>query len=119
MYPIIEKGFLYIAQPPLYKVKKNKKERYLKNEAELSEYLLTSGLDGVSVTMGGKKVNESAIIPALRAGTRLTSSIARLSRRFYPEVIRSLVKCQMTPETIKNKSNIEKFVKDVETRIKI
>src|SRR6476620_1341306 len=46
---VIEKGYLYIAQPPLYKVKKSNKERYLKNEQELSEYLLTSGLEGLKI----------------------------------------------------------------------
>src|SRR5207342_117931 len=52
MPEVIEKGYLYIAQPPLYKVKKGQKERYLKNEQELSEHLMTSGLDGVQVKAG-------------------------------------------------------------------
>ena len=49
MPEVIEKGFLFIAQPPLYKVKKSSKERYLKNEHELAEHLLSSGLDGITI----------------------------------------------------------------------
>jgi DNA gyrase subunit B len=45
MPELIEKGYLYIAQPPLYKVKRGQNETYLKNEAALEEYLLTAGTD--------------------------------------------------------------------------
>jgi DNA gyrase subunit B len=42
---VLEKGFIYIAQPPLYRAKKGQSETYLKDEAALTEYLLSSGLD--------------------------------------------------------------------------
>ena len=45
MLPIIEKGYLYIAQPPLYKVKRGSSETYLKNEQTLQEYLINSVLN--------------------------------------------------------------------------
>ena len=46
MPEVIEKGYLYIAQPPLYKVMRGKSERYLKDDEELNTYLIESGTDG-------------------------------------------------------------------------
>ncbi len=46
MPEVIEKGYLYIAQPPLYKVSRGKSERYLKDDDELNAYLIESGTDG-------------------------------------------------------------------------
>ncbi len=50
---VIEKGYLYIAQPPLYKVSYKKEDRYLKDDAELSSFLLDRLSDGATLTMAG------------------------------------------------------------------
>jgi len=55
MCPLIERGYLYIAQPPLYKVKRGKVERYLKSEAELHQFLLDSIEENLKYTLGDKK----------------------------------------------------------------
>ena len=55
MYPIIEKGYLYIAQPPLYKIKKGNTEKYLKNEQALQEYLISSTLTEIKIQPAGKE----------------------------------------------------------------
>ncbi|MDZ4677290.1 MAG: DNA topoisomerase (ATP-hydrolyzing) subunit B [Oligoflexia bacterium] len=49
MPEIVERGYLYIAQPPLFKVKKGSNERYIKNEVELTDYLLSAGLEDVTI----------------------------------------------------------------------
>lgn len=49
MLPLIEKGYIYIAQPPLYRIKKDKKERYMKSEVQLDEFLLEEGIRGVKL----------------------------------------------------------------------
>jgi len=56
MPQIIEKGYLYIAQPPLFKIKKGKDERYLQNEKEFEDYFFKLGMQRASVlTEKGKK----------------------------------------------------------------
>src|SRR5690348_4651782 len=52
MPEIIEKGYLYIAQPPLYRAVKGKSQRYLKNERALEDYLITAGLEGAVLHLG-------------------------------------------------------------------
>ena len=49
MHELIDKGYIYIAQPPLFKVKKGKTERYLKDEAALNEYLSDLAVEDVQV----------------------------------------------------------------------
>jgi len=68
MPELVERGHLYIAQPPLYKAKRGKKEIYLKDETALLEYLLDEGVEGVTVKLGpsGKVLRGKQIIPTLR-----------------------------------------------------
>jgi DNA gyrase subunit B len=51
MQELIERGHLFIAQPPLYKATRGRSERYLKDEAELEDYLVSEGADSLSITL--------------------------------------------------------------------
>src|SRR5512143_1230602 len=54
MPALIERGFLYIAQPPLFKVKKGKAERYIKNEAGLEDYLIEQAVEDFALNVPGQ-----------------------------------------------------------------
>ncbi|KZK84365.1 DNA gyrase subunit B [Pseudovibrio sp. W64] len=56
MPDLIENGYVYIAQPPLYKVTRGKSEQYLKDEAAFEEYLIGSGLDETSLSLASGEV---------------------------------------------------------------
>ena len=55
MLPLIENGYIYIAQPPLYKIKKNKKEMYLDSEEQLQKFLLNEAIGDISISRIGSK----------------------------------------------------------------
>lgn len=110
MPQVIEKGYLYIAQPPLYKVKKAQKERYLKNEQELAEYLLTSGLDGAQIKCHGTVLPQSQVISALKAANRFGRAIERVARKIHPDILRGLVSHGVGPSTLQNKDQFGKVL---------
>ncbi len=86
--PVIENGYVYLAQPPLYRYKKGKKEIYLKDDAELNELLIESGIDSVGFEGIGKNdlMDYFKIIAAYR------NILKELDKRFsMVEVIRHLI----------------------------
>jgi len=76
--PIIEKGYLYIAQPPLYRYKKGKNEIYLKDDRALSEFLIGNGIGSLkSETMG-----ENDLIDLFKKVAQYKLILKELDKRF-------------------------------------
>jgi DNA gyrase subunit B len=83
--------YLYIAQPPLYKVKKGKKELYLKNEQAMDEYVLSSAIDEVRITGGGKALEGTQAANLVRRVQRYVKVLAHLERRLDVRIVDALV----------------------------
>ena len=84
---VIERGHLYVAQPPLYKVAHRKDERYLKDEAGLSEFLLDQLADDAMLTLAasGLTLKGKALRDAVRRLERAVEHLARLDQRGWPK----------------------------------
>jgi len=79
---VIERGYLYIAQPPLYKVTKGKSSRYLKDDAEMEIFLVDEGLDGAQLDLSSGERIAGADLAALALTSRQAkANIDRLSSR--------------------------------------
>ncbi len=65
MRQVIERGYLFIAQPPLFKVKRGQSERYLKDERALEDYLVDTGLEGASLQLASGEVRAGADLRSL------------------------------------------------------
>jgi DNA gyrase subunit B len=93
---LIEKGHIYVAQPPLYKVKSGKEERYLKDELELKQYQLRKALHGAALMPGGGAAELSGDALERIATEYLTTEavIERLSIAMDPSVLRAMLGMQ-------------------------
>ena len=88
MRPIIENGYLYLAQPPLYRYKKGKKEIYLKDNQAMSEFLVENGMEALDVEgMGSKDLKELLMMVA-----HYRSTLEDLKKRYaLIDVVRLLI----------------------------
>jgi len=82
MHPLIEKSHIYIAQPPLYKVKRGKREEYIETEKKMNEFLFELGTEGLTLTRNSDKKSFSAnalkeLLQLVLEYDRLSSSIAK------------------------------------------
>ena len=93
MPELIEHGYIYIAQPPLYKLKKGKQERYVKDDAELNSHLLQAALDGseLHVTSDAPAMSGEALEALARQFVLVMESIQRLSRRYPAPVLEKMI----------------------------
>jgi len=93
MPELIERGYLYIAQPPLYKVKKGKQEWYVKDDAELDLLLLHSAVEGAElhVSAGAPSISDVALETLLQQYQTVMATIRRLSRRYDDGVMEKMI----------------------------
>ena len=95
MTQLVENGYIYIAQPPLYKIKMGKEERYIKDELELKSAQLKKALaDAVLNPGGGAALIVGDALGNIAHDYLMTDAIIdRLSRIFDPEVLRGMLNC--------------------------
>jgi len=107
--PVIENGYLYLAQPPLYRYKKGKNETYLKDDKALNDFLIENGISVLeSETMGKQDLTELFKLVAY-----YKSSLAEIEKRFaLPEVVRYMIE---NPDVIS--TNNETLAKRIEAYI--
>ena len=92
MPQLVEQGYIYIAQPPLYKIKHGKSERYIKDDQELNQYLLHLALEGTQLeTRPGSVVEGDALGELARSYLLAEAVIRRLSDFIDSEVLHALL----------------------------
>ncbi|MEA2090760.1 MAG: DNA topoisomerase (ATP-hydrolyzing) subunit B [Campylobacterota bacterium] len=103
---IVEKGYLYLAQPPLYRYKKGKKEIYFKDDREMNDYLIGNGIESLDV----EGVGHNDLVSYFKMVDHYRGSLVALERRYaLVDLIRHFIE---NPDLIG--LDIEKMYKAVE-----
>lgn len=88
MHQLVMGGHLYIAQPPLYRVKRGRKERYLKDDAAMEDFLIHQGLRSLVLELpDGSVLEGESLAPSIERMRRYSGMLDRQSRRALPEVL--------------------------------
>ncbi|HHF6548932.1 TPA: DNA topoisomerase (ATP-hydrolyzing) subunit B [Haemophilus influenzae] len=114
MPELIERGYVYIAQPPLYKVKKGKQERYIKDADEMEQYELTLALDGAELHISANAPAMNALVfeKLVAEYNSVQKLIGRLNRHYPAPVLQGLIyQSPISIEMMKNESAVENWGK--------
>ncbi|MGH8127516.1 MAG: toprim domain-containing protein, partial [Gammaproteobacteria bacterium] len=101
MGELVKRGHIYIAQPPLYKLKSGKKETYIKDEASLAQHLLHNALDGAEFrsSVGAEPIEPETLAGLAREHLVITRTLDRLVRRHEREALEALLDIPVMDET--------------------
>ena len=119
MPELIERGHIYIAQPPLYKVKKGKNEQYIKDDEAMDEYILGLSLDNAALypSSDSPAIKSTALEELARNYTRAQQAIQRLSIHYPSEVIDQITQIKpLKPLELKDESIINQWVASLQSK---
>ncbi len=108
---VIQRGYLYIAQPPLYKVKRGKREMFLKDDEALTRFLLGAGTDKLVVRSGDGSVELEGepLRHLLEELVRWRSLLGRFNSGTDPEVIKVLIRrTDLDLEKLRDREAVER-----------
>ncbi|MFT4767788.1 MAG: DNA gyrase subunit B [Glaciecola sp.] len=93
MRELIDRGYVYIAQPPLYKIAKGKQHQYLKDDAALAEFLTAQALDGAALYVNAEApaISGESLAELIRQYQSVEAIVKRRSRHYPEELIWELV----------------------------
>jgi DNA gyrase subunit B len=120
MPELIERGHVYIAQPPLYKIKRGKQEIYVKDEAELDQLLLTGALDNAAlhVSPEAPPLSGSALEMLARQYMEVKAIIGRWARRYDRRLLEQLLAMRPVGEQqFADAAWLEGWVTELEARL--
>ncbi|HGX92338.1 MAG TPA: DNA gyrase subunit B, partial [Candidatus Tenderia sp.] len=120
MNELIERGHIYIAQPPLYKVKKGKQERYVKDDNELNQYLLQMALDNAQLHVSADvpPISGAALEQLANTYTSVMATVKRLSMRYHGDILEKMIYCpELSAEMIADSNALEAWCEQLESSL--
>ena len=120
MPELIENGYVYIAQPPLYKIKKGKLEQYIENDIALNQYFINYALTSAAlhVNPDAPGISDTALESLVNQYNRVIDMIGRLSRVYPEAVLKSAIYLpKLTEEDLKDQAKVQAWVDQLQTKL--
>ena len=120
MRELIERGHVFIAQPPLYKISKGKQSQYLKDDDALNQYLTQSALDNASIYVNPEAppISGGALEELVERYRAVDSTIERLSRLYPADILWEMVRNDpLTLEQLADEAQVQAFVEAISERL--
>ena len=119
MPEIIERGHLYIAQPPLYKIRRQSAESYLKDDAALEDFLIEAGLGEAVLTLASGEQRSGPDLAELLTQARLIKSILSALPPKYPQFIieQTAIAGALTPDILSKSELAEQSAQYIAARL--
>ncbi len=118
MPALVERGYIYIAQPPLYKVKAKKNELYLKDDPALREHLLNIALDETTVHGNGSQLSGSDLRSLALEYYATQAMLQRLSQYYDAPVLDALTRISpVTSQDFKSEERLQAIAQELEERL--
>ena len=122
MSQLIERGHIYIAQPPLYKIAKGKQHQYLKDDEALAQYLTQSALEDAALHVNAEAppISGTALEDLVKDYRTVLSRIDRLSRLYPAAALQQMVYMAPLPAAdLSDRALVENWLQDLSTRLQL
>lgn len=118
MPELIERGHVYIAQPPLYKIAKGKQQQYLKDEAALDEYLTQAAIENATIHVNedAPGIGGEALQSLVKQFRAVEATINRLSRLYLQPALEAMIEAPLLKaDSLANESNVSEWCRQLES----
>ncbi len=119
MRELIERGHIFIAQPPLYKAVRGKSERYLKDQGEFDDYVISEGSEGVTFTLHSGETRAGADFDTLVARARAAVSALNGFPQHYPRFVleQAAIAGALNPELLADSAKAQEAAEYIARRL--
>lgn len=120
MRDLVDRGHIFIAQPPLYKIRKGKQEQYLKDDTELANYQTQIALEGASlhVNADAPGIADDSLETLVKKYHETYAIISRLARLYPSEVLEAMVfSSPLAEEDLRSQDKVERWVEEVAIKL--
>jgi DNA gyrase subunit B len=112
---LLENGYIYIAQPPLYKYKRGKIERYLKDDKELEEFLVNNSLKDTKITIDGSELYSDEAKKITNKFRSYNSTLNSYDIHFDTYLLKKIIEdSNLSAEVLKNTTDLKVSVKELQ-----